>query len=183
LTVTIDHVIPSGILADTTFETLFQQHWSRVYGILFNLVGEHAEAEDLALEVFWRLYQSPPADRDSGRLGGWLYRVAIRLGYNALRAGRRRRQYEETAGKNLLQAGTSPDPTSLMESTEQAQRVRQVLAQMKPHPAQALILRYTGFSYAEIAAALEQAPGSVGTILSRAERDFQNRYIRMWREE
>jgi DNA-directed RNA polymerase specialized sigma24 family protein len=39
------------------FESLFREHWPRLYGVIYRLVGDHAEAEDLALESFWRLHQ------------------------------------------------------------------------------------------------------------------------------
>jgi RNA polymerase sigma-70 factor (ECF subfamily) len=47
---------------------------------------------------------------------------------------------------------------------------------MKPRAAQLLILRHSGLSYADIAAALGVAPGSVGTLLARAEKEFERRY-------
>jgi RNA polymerase sigma-70 factor (ECF subfamily) len=169
--------------AETAFEALFTQHWSRVYGLLFRLTGEHAEAEDLALEVFWRYYDRPPADQDQNKLGGWLYRVALRLGYNALRTQRRRHRYEESAGWQELHADVSIDPEGLVELAEQRQRVRRVLGEMNPRAAQVLILRYSGFSYVEIATTLDLAPGSVGTLLARAEADFQKRYELTWRGE
>ena len=44
-----------------SFEVTFLEHWPHVYAFLLRLVGDHAEAEDLALETFMRLYQRPPA--------------------------------------------------------------------------------------------------------------------------
>jgi RNA polymerase sigma-70 factor (ECF subfamily) len=52
-----------------------------------------------------------------------------------------------------------------------------VLRQMKERDAQLLILRHSGLSYREIAAALDVAPGSVGTLLARAEAEFEQRYL------
>ena len=54
--------------------------------------------------------------------------------------------------------------------------MQRVLAQMKPRSAQILILRYSGLSYAEIAEAVGVAAGSVGTLLARAEEEFEERY-------
>jgi RNA polymerase sigma-70 factor (ECF subfamily) len=65
-----------------------------------------------------------------------------------------------------------------VEKTQERQRVRSALAQMKPRSARLLLLRHTGLSYAEIAAALEIAPGSVGTLLARAEAEFEREYRR-----
>jgi RNA polymerase sigma-70 factor (ECF subfamily) len=54
---------------------------------------------------------------------------------------------------------------------------------MKPRAAKLLMLRHTGLSYAEVAEALNVAPGSVGTMLARAERDFERRYRQMYGDE
>ncbi len=159
---------------EAAFEAAFQAHYTRVYGVLFRLVGDRAEAEDLALETFWRLWQRPP--RDTGQLGGWLYRVAVRLGYNALRAARRRGRYEIEAGQAVLEGGAPPDPAQAAELADERQRVRAVLQAMPARSAQVLILRHSGLSYQEIAAALNVAPGSVGTLLARAEAEFARRY-------
>lgn len=159
------------------FETLFLTHWPRVYGVLLRLVGDHAEAEDLALETFWKLYQRPP--REQGGLGGWLYRVAINLGYNALRASKRRTAYEETAGHDAIERDAQPNPETSVESSQEQQRVREVLSQMSPREAQLLVLRYSGFSYQELAATLNVSATSIGTLLARAEAEFE----RQWQEE
>jgi RNA polymerase sigma-70 factor (ECF subfamily) len=54
--------------------------------------------------------------------------------------------------------------------------VRTSLASIKPRSAKLLILRHSGFSYAEIADALQISPGSVGTLLARAEREFKKKF-------
>lgn len=161
--------------ADGSFEEAFAQHYARVYGVLVRLVGDRAEAEDLAVETFWRLWQRAPSR--NANLGGWLYRVALRLGYNALRAARRRTHYEETAGRHALEETAPPDPAQAAEQAEERKRVRAVLAQLPPREAQLLILRHSGLSYQEIAAALRLAPGSVGTLLARAEDQFETLYL------
>jgi RNA polymerase sigma-70 factor (ECF subfamily) len=181
LAVTIHAVKTGDNTAQADFEAVFARHWSRVYGLLFSLVGEHAEAEDLALEVFWRYYQRPPSVAEQEKLGGWLYRVALRLGYNALRSSRRRQHYEESAGKHDLLVNGSVDAEGQILKAEQRQQVRRVLAGMKSRSAQVLVLRHSGCSYAEIAAALKIAPGSVGTLLTRAEAEFQQRFEQLER--
>lgn len=169
--------------AEAAFEAVFTQHWPRVFGLLFRLTGEHAEAEDLALEVFWRYYERPPAEQDQNKLGGWLYRVALRLGYNTIRGRRRRNSYEKLARWLEPHPDVPIDLEGLVELAEQRQCVRRVLGEMKPRAAQVLVLRYSDFSYAEIATTLDIAPGSVGTLLARAEAEFQKRYELAWRGE
>jgi RNA polymerase sigma-70 factor (ECF subfamily) len=165
---------PTASEADGMLEAAFEEHWSSVCKTLYALVGDWGEAQDLALEAFWRLYSGPP--RDPTNLGGWLYRVATNLGLNAIRARRRRQRYEEEAGALQLQRTDPLIPAREVELRETQDRVRYVLARMKPRKAQLLILRYTDHTYTEIADILGIAPGSVGTLLARAERDFERRY-------
>ncbi|MBI3242136.1 MAG: sigma-70 family RNA polymerase sigma factor [Chloroflexi bacterium] len=156
------------------FESVFLQNYTRVYGVLFRLVGDRAEAEDLALETFWQLWQKPPSRPDN--LGGWLYRVATNLGYNALRAAKRRANYEEQAGRDALDLNASPNPEQEAERAAGRGRARDVLRQLPARDAQLLILRHSGLSYKEIAAALNVSPNSIGTLLARAEEEFEKRY-------
>jgi RNA polymerase sigma-70 factor (ECF subfamily) len=162
--------------SEAGFEAVFHTHWSQVVQVLARLVGDPAEAEDLALDAFWRLYRHPP--RQEQNLGGWLYRVATRLGLNALRARQRRQRYEESAGKDALDNDPPGNPAALVEQAQERRQVRKVLSLMKPRAAQVLILRHSGLSYAEIAAALDVSPGSVGTLLARAEGEFEGRYLK-----
>jgi len=159
---------------DPALEEAVEAHWLRVCKALYYLVGDWDEAQDLALDTFWRLYTRPP--RDLTNLGGWLHRVATNLGRNAVRARRRRQRYEEAAGALKLQRAVPIDPADEVERRENQERVRHVLSRMRPRRAQILILRHTDHTYAEIADILGVAPGSVGTMLARAERDFERRY-------
>jgi RNA polymerase sigma-70 factor (ECF subfamily) len=174
---------PAPTMKDPTwFEQIFQEHWARVYRVLYRLVGDHAEAEDLALETFWRLYRRPP--RRSVNLGGWLYRVATNLGLNALRARQRRGFYERSAGRMDAGDHLSGDPAVQVESAEEIARVRRTLVSMNSRSAKLLVLRHSGLTYAELAATLDVAPGSIGTLLARAEKEFAERYQTMavWKD-
>lgn len=162
---------------DPAFEASFRAHWPRVYGVLVRLTGDHAEAEDLALETFWRLHQNPP--RENVNLVGWLCRVALNLGYNALRTAKRRLHYEAAAGRATVEREADPGPEATVEQQQAAERVRAILQGMPAREAQLLLLRHSGFTYKEIAAALNVAPASIGTLLARAEAEFAERFGKM----
>lgn len=161
------------------FETLFQEQWSKVYRIIFRLVGDHAEAEDLTLEAFWRLYRAHGTDGKLENPTGWLYRVAVNLGYNALRAFKRRGQYEEKAGVHILEDAPDGDPAEALERSQEREQVRIALTALKPRSTKLLILRHSGCSYQEIAQVLQVSYNSVGTLLARAEREFERAYYRL----
>jgi RNA polymerase sigma-70 factor (ECF subfamily) len=159
------------------FEAVFQQYWEPVCAVIYRIVGDWAEAEDLALEVFLQLHARPPS-QVSSQLSGWLYRVGTNLGLNALRSRKRRVLYEAQAARHAALERPVDDPAGVLERSQERRQVQAVLAVMKPRAAQLLILRQAGLSYAEIAQALSVAPGSVGTLLARAEADFARRYRR-----
>lgn len=161
-----------------SFDALFLEHYDQVYGVLIRLLGNREEAEDLTQETFLRLYRSHLPAEQSHNLSGWLYRVATRLGYNALRARRRRLQHEQALAQTALaeQAGDPTDLADVAALSEERQRVRSVLAELPERQAQLLLLRHLGLSYKELAAVLDVAPSSVGTLLARAEQAFEARY-------
>jgi len=177
VTLTADKVQPtSAQSSETWLEDAFMEHWNRVYGVLYRMVGERDEAEDLALETFWRLHSRRPRLQGEHGLTGWLYRVATNLGFNALRARQRRWRYETQAGRLALESERSGDPAEEVEMVQERQQVHASLAKMKPRSARLLVLRHSGLSYAEIAAALQVKPGSVGVLLARAESEFEGQY-------
>lgn len=136
------------------------------------------EADDLAQETFLRLYNRPPRHCQTG-LGAWLYRVAINLAYNALRGRKRWEGHvhvfgEQTEGRGWVP--TEPTPQAELERLEEQSRVRRALGELRERDAAILTLRYSGYSYREIAGVLKIAPSSVGTILARAERAFRRAF-------
>jgi RNA polymerase sigma-70 factor (ECF subfamily) len=164
------------------FEALFLQHWANVYRLLYRLVGDPAEAEDLALETFYRLYQHYPRGENEFNLGGWLHRVATNLGLHSIRGWKRREHYEMTAGKYALEETPENRPAEIVMQDEERRLVRLALSHMNERQSQLLILRYSGLSYKEIAKALNLAPTSIGPLLLRAEREFEKRYRTLAKE-
>lgn len=163
-------------LDERAFEGIFLEYYPRIYAVIFRLVGDRYEADDLTADTFWRLWKNPPAQREN--LAGWLYRVATRLGYNAMRAAKRRITYENQAGQDSLENQSIHDPEQETEQRYERQIVRDILRQMPLRDVQILILRHSGLSYKEIAAAAGVSPSSVGNLLARAEEKFESLYTR-----
>ena len=166
--------------AESVFEELFSQYYGRIVAVLFRLLGDRDRAEDLANDVFLKLYRHPLPTRPHGNLGGWLYRTATNLGIDALRAAARRRYYEQAAAQSVAQTGVVPNPLDEVLRQERRNLVRAVLAGLRPAQAQILILRSSGLSYSDLAESLGVEQGSVGTMLARAEREFEKRYLQMY---
>lgn len=169
--------------ASSGFEELFMEHWAHVYRLLMRLVGDPAEAEDLALETFLRLYKHNPRSDGSFNTGGWLRRVATNLGLHSIRSWKRREHYELNAGRFALEQNQAEHPADLLARQDEQHLVRLTLARMNDRQSQLLVLRHSGLSYKEIAEALGLAPASIGPLLVRAEREFEKHYRALAQEE
>ncbi|RMD51476.1 MAG: sigma-70 family RNA polymerase sigma factor [Candidatus Thermofonsia bacterium] len=181
LTALSDARLLEGISRGDTasFDTLFHRHYDRVYGLLFRLVGNRDEAEELVQEVFLKLYheffgrRTVFARRKEHNISAWLYRVATNTGYNAIRS--RKRLWQRNVHLVPDPTGT-PDSEAEVARREEETAVRAALARLKPRDAQMLLLRQMGFSYEELAEVCNVAPTSVGKLLSRAADAFRKAY-------
>jgi len=159
---------------EASFEILFYRHYDRIYGLLFRLLGNRTEAEDVTQEVFLKLYKRPLRGRREHNVGGWLYRVATNMGYNHLRSTKRRWGRNTLLVPDATDAAVQPADKAIQEETKAM--VRAALARLPQRQTQLLLLRQMGLSYAELATACDVAPGSVGTLLSRASQAFREAY-------
>jgi RNA polymerase sigma factor (sigma-70 family) len=169
--------------AESDFEKLFLENYPRIVAVLFRLLGDRSRAEEVANDVFWKLYRQPLALNPDGNVAGWLYRAGTNQGIDLLRAAARRKAYEHEAGRMKLESEALADPLEEVLRAEKRDRVRSVLASLKPAQAQLLILRHSGFSYNELAEVLSVNRNSVGTMLIRAEAEFQRHYIKRYGKE
>src|SRR3954469_3039063 len=150
--------------AQADLEAIFRRHYERVVGVAARVLGSRDQAEDVAQEVFLSYGRSTvPA----GEAQGWLCVAAAHTALNVIRAGRRRASREETAG--AAQSAVVSDVAEAVVTLEERRRVRTALARLPRKHAVALVLRHSGLSYADVAAALDLSPGSVGTTVRRAE--------------
>lgn len=153
---------PRRGLVRADLEQVFRTAYPRVVGVAARVLGSRDGAEDVAQEVFLAFGRSSvPA----GEALPWLSVAAAHTALNHLRSGRRRASREESAGDD----GAGPDVADLVVTLDERRRVRAALGRLPHRQAVALVLRHSGLSYAEVAAALELSPGSVGTTVRRAE--------------
>ena len=153
---------PTGGAVRADLEPVFRADYARVVGVAARVLGSRDEAEDVAQEVFLSFGRSAvPAAEASG----WLSVAAVHTALNVVRSGRRRTAREEAAGSETI----APDVADTVVVRDEHSRVRAALARLPRTQAVALVLRHSGLSYADVAAALHLSPGSVGTTLRRAE--------------
>jgi RNA polymerase sigma factor (sigma-70 family) len=143
-------------------EAVFRADYPRVVAVAARVIGDRDQAEDVAQEVFLAFGRTAvPAD-EAFR---WLSVAAVHTALNHLRTGRRRAARESAAAADEL----VPDVADAVVTLDERSRVRAALARLPRKQAVALVLRHSGLSYADVAAALDLSPGSVGTTVRRAE--------------
>jgi len=160
--VTVSGSTGGAVRAD--LDEIFRREYPRVVGVAARVLGSRDQAEDVAQEVFLSLGRSSvPA----GEAGGWLSVAAAHTALNVLRSGRRRGSREEIVA--AAEHTVVSDVADVVVTREERSHVRAALARLPRKQAVALVLRHSGMSYADVAAALDLSPGSVGTTVRRAE--------------
>jgi RNA polymerase sigma-70 factor (ECF subfamily) len=155
----------------TDLEAVFRRDYPQVVAVAARVLGSRDEAEDVAQEVFLAFGRtSVPADEAPA----WLSVAAAHTALNHLRSGRRRTAREEAASDGHP---ITPDIADDVITLEERRRVRAALARLPRRQAVALVLRHSGLSYADVAAALDLSPGSVGTTVRRAESALREELI------
>lgn len=156
------------------FEATFRSQYARVARVIGWVVRDSARAEELAVEVFLKLWRNPRAH--GGNAEGWLYRAAVRKGLDELRRRARRTRYERLFGITRH----VPTPEEVHATNEEQRRVCLILAVLERRQSELLLLRSQGLSYEELACALELNPASIGTLVSRAQRAFRKEYMKRY---
>ena len=152
---------------------VFRRDYPLVVAVAARVLGSRDAAEDVAQDVFLSFSRSAvPADEARG----WLSVAAAHTALNTLRSTRRRAAREETAA--AVGPAVVPDVAETVVVLEERRRVREALARLPHKQAVALVLRHSGLSYAEVAAALDLSPGSVGTTVRRAESTLREEMVR-----
>ena len=149
----------------TSFDRLFDEEYATVAAIARRVLGDPVAAEDVAQEVFLDLHRRF-GDTPGARAPAWARTAAAHTALNMIRSNRRRAVREE---RFATEPSLANDPQAEIEAAETTRAVRAALARIPARQATVLALRYSGLSYAEMAAALGIGANAVGTRLRRAE--------------
>jgi RNA polymerase sigma factor (sigma-70 family) len=154
------------------FAKLFDAHFHRLYRYMNRLSGEPELAADLVQDAFVRLYRRgalPDAPE------AWLITVSMNL-FRNVKSTRARRRRLLTVSRAEAVMSDPPELPSESGGEDSNQQARLALDGMPERERQMLLLRAEGYSYRDIATALELNEASVGTLLARAKRAFLEAY-------
>ncbi len=169
-------------VSDCVFERLFLEHYPRLVRTVLRLVGNAGQAEELASDAFYRLHQHRERHGSDKNPAGWVYRTAMNLGLDALRANSRRSRREGVA-QRAAHGGETSNPLAELLAEEQRERVRTAIALLKPMQGQVLLMESSGFTCKEIAEVVGVRLDSLYVLISRARTQFEKEYVRLYGRE
>lgn len=163
------------------FEQLVASQASRLINLAYRLVGNRAEAEEIAQEGFLRLHRSLQGFRGDCSLASYLYRIVSRLAIDHLRREKLRRKLfffrrnEDDLDPLDMAADTGASPRDNLQARETGQRLLTALDRLSARQRAVFVLRHQeGLPLKEIAAVLKLEVGTVKAHLHRAVRALRS---------
>jgi RNA polymerase sigma-70 factor (ECF subfamily) len=171
-----------------SFEVLLVRYRVPLVSFLHRMVRDQALAEDLAQEVFLRVYKARDRYQPDARFTTWLYRIATNLALNAIRD--RKDKVSETVGgesdgEPALERFVDPEPTVEQRLIERDRErlIRQAVESLPENQRVAVILhKYQEVDYRQIAGVLSVSESAVKSLLFRAYETLRLRLAPLLRE-
>jgi RNA polymerase sigma-70 factor (ECF subfamily) len=165
------------------FATLVQRHQSLVGGTVAHMLGSNSDVEDIAQQVFIRVWKSARRYVPRAKFTTWLLKITRNLVFNELRRSKRHAhiplQTDPGAEEFPLKDEKNPAPDASLLQTELQQAIDDAIAQLPESQRMALILRrYEQLSYEEISEVLDLSVPAVKSVLFRARTELRARLSR-----
>ena len=165
------------------FEEMVENFQHRLVSVMHHLVGNAEEAEDLAQEVFLRVYRARKKYRPRSKFSTWLFTIANNLALNALRTRQRKPAVPlnihdsgplgPRPAEQLVKAKTS-SPSTRIQNVELVAIIRQALENLNERQRMAVLLnKFEDMNYSEIAEIMGMSSQAVKSLLSRARANLR----------
>lgn len=168
-----------------SFAILLEKHRSPVIHFLYRMVQNQAVAEELAQEVFLRVYRSRGTYEPTAKFTTWLFRIATHLALNSLRDGKNERmqdrldEHTEDVPVRQLSDG-KPSVEQAMVYQAKFEEVRQAIAALPDKQRAAVLMhKYEEMDYSQIAKVLNCSESAVKSLLFRAYESLRARLAHM----
>ena len=169
------------------FEELIERHQSLVAGTVARMLGSNSDVEDIAQQVFIRVWKSAGRYVARAKFTTWLLKITRNLVFNELRRSKRHAhvpiQTEPGAEERPLEDETAQAPDASLLEAELQQAIERAIMQLPESQRMALILRrYEEMSYEEIGGILDLSVPAVKSVLFRARTELRER-LRVYLEK
>ena len=167
---------------EEAFEQLVRRNIRKVHALAYRFLGDSSQVEDVAQEVFLRVYRGAARYQPAAKFSTWLYRIVANLSFNAMRS--RRKGYLRQIAAMPGEDGETffrevPDdrdhsPDRRLHAGELREKIAAAIDRLPGNQKVAMILnKYEGKSYEEISVILACSPMAVKSLLSRARRSLR----------
>jgi len=166
------------------FQILVERHQTSLLNLIYRFLGgDRTKSQDLAQEVFLRVWQAARSYEAKAKFTTWLYRIVVNICLNELKASRRNKwlrffqvdREEQGVGEEDF-SGEEPSPEDQLLSKERSREITEALQRLPENQRMALVLkRYDDLSYAEIAGILNCSVSAVESLLVRAKKNLQEK--------
>src|SRR5246127_1495048 len=156
------------------FRLLVEAHQARVIGTISKMLSSDTEAEDLAQQVFIRVWKSAPRYTPTAKFTTWLFRITRNLVFNEMRRRKHFADPTDDLSEQAERAAHEPDQALLEEELQAA--IQEAINQLPESQRMAIILRrYEEMPYEEIARVMRTTVPAVKSILFRARAELRER--------
>jgi len=164
----------------TAFEELIERHQSLVTGTVARMLGSNSDVEDIAQQVFIRVWKSARRYVPRAKFTTWLLKITRNLVFNELRRAKRRGhvslQSEPGVEDTPLRDETNLAPDASLLASELQRAIEEAIMQLPKSQRMALVLRrYEQLSYDQIAEVLDLSVPAVKSVLFRARTELRSR--------
>jgi RNA polymerase sigma-70 factor (ECF subfamily) len=158
---------------ERAFEELVRKHTRGVLNLVYRYLGDAARAEDVAQDIFVKVYRARMKYEPKAKFSTWLYRIAVNHCLNEIRA--RKSQPSLTAPiDDLLEQPAGEHPDSRLSRDELRRAVKAAIDGLPENQRMAVILaRYEDMSYDEIAQTMGMSLEAVKSVLFRAKENLK----------
>jgi RNA polymerase sigma-70 factor (ECF subfamily) len=162
------------------FEQLIERHQSLVAGTVARMLGSNSDVEDIAQQVFIRVWKSARRYVPRAKFTTWLLKITRNLVFNELRRSKRHAhvplQTLPGAEEFPLRDQTNPTPDASLLETELQRAIEEAITELPESQRMALILRrYEQLTYDQIADILDLSVPAVKSVLFRARTELRAR--------
>jgi RNA polymerase sigma-70 factor (ECF subfamily) len=182
----IDALVERCLEGDqAAWDAIVRQHWRKVFNIAYKFVGRHDQAEDLAQEIFLRIFKSLHTFDRRANFQTWLFSISRNLCIDHYRSVRKERQTinRDIDAHELTPESSTISPYAMLERRDRVELLRAALDLLTSTLRTAVMMRdVQELSYREIAVSLHLPEGTVKSRINRGRTELA-RQIQILRRE